>query len=101
MLNSTATKFIKSWLGLTCSTTVAVIYHPAVLDIPSLAAQNTPAKLTYLASVYLTPDPLLQEISSVALTVNFMEVNRFPSETKSIISQAKESLEYITGKTLS
>ena len=37
----------------------------------------------------------------MGLTANFMEVNRFPSETKSIISQAKESSEYITRKTLS
>ena len=80
---------------------MAVIHHPAVLDIPSLAAQNTSAKLSYLTIVYLTPDPLLQEISSVELTGNFMRVNSFPSEMKSITSQAKESLEYITHTPLS
>ena len=35
-MNATATKYIKRWLGLIRLTSVAIIHHPAVLDIPFL-----------------------------------------------------------------
>ena len=44
-LNSLATRYIKKWLGLTRSTTVAVIHHPSVLNIPVLESCSTSAKL--------------------------------------------------------
>ena len=52
-LNSFATRYIKKWLGLTNSTTVAVIHHPSVLNIPTLESYSISAKLNYLAAVIL------------------------------------------------
>ena len=49
--NAVATKCIKSWLGLSRSTTVAVIHHPAVLDIPFLSSFSAKAKISYLSAV--------------------------------------------------
>ena len=45
MANVLATKCVKSWLGLTCSTSVAVLHHPAVLDVPFLSHYRTKDKL--------------------------------------------------------
>ena len=56
-MNATATKYIKRWLGLTRSTSVAIIHHPAVLDIPFLQEFRTKAKLSYLSAVTLSTDP--------------------------------------------
>ena len=53
-LNSLATRYIKKWLGLSRSTTVAVIHHPSVLNIPALESCSIPAKISYLATVTLS-----------------------------------------------
>ena len=57
-LNSLATRYIKKWLGLTHSTTVAVIHHPSVFNILTLESCSTSAKQNYLAAVTLSPDPM-------------------------------------------
>ena len=64
IMNAKATKFIKSWLGLTRSTSVAVLHHAVILDIPFLSDYNTKAKLSYLSSVCRSPDPFIEELSS-------------------------------------
>ena len=66
--NALATRLVKKWLGLLRSTTVAVLHHPAVLNIPFLEDFSTKAKLTYLSAVTLSPDPLIKEIASLALS---------------------------------
>ena len=58
--NALATKCIKSWLGLTRSTSAAVLHHPNIINIPSLASLKIKAKLTYLASVVVSQDPLIE-----------------------------------------
>ena len=100
-MNAKATKFVKSWLGLTRSTSVAVLHHPTILDIPFLSDFNTKAKLSYLSSVCLSPDPLINEISSIALSNSFMEEHGIPLEAKTIHTKAIQSIETITRKTLS
>ena len=94
-MNAKATKFIKSWLGLTRSTSVAVLHHPVILDIPFLSDYNTKVKLSYLSSVCLSPDPFIEELSSIALSSSFMTENGIPLESKSIHTKAIESLESI------
>ena len=70
-MNATATKYIKGWLGLTRSTSVAIIHHPAVLDNPFLQEFRTKAKLSYLSVVTLSADPLIAEISSLPPPAQF------------------------------
>ena len=41
-------KLLKKWLGLTQSTSIAVIHHPDVLGVPHLPQLQTKAKLTYI-----------------------------------------------------
>ena len=62
-LNSLATRFMKRWLGLCCSTTVVVIYHPSVLNISTLKSYTTSTKISYLAAVTISLDPIIKEIS--------------------------------------
>ena len=100
-MNAKATKFVKSWLGLTRSTSVAVLHHPTILDIPFLSDFNTKAKLSYLSSVCLSPDHLINEISSITLSNSFMEELGIPLEAKTIHTKAIQSIETITRKTLS
>ena len=98
-MNAMATKYVKKWLGLTRSTTVAVVHHPAVLDIPFLHEYRTKAKLTYLSAVTLSSDPLIAEISSLALSNSFEKHQCISPETKAIYSLAKNSVNSITRKT--
>ena len=99
-MNGLATKLIKSWLGITRSTTVAVLHHPAIMDIPFLSDFNTKAKLSYLSSVHLSPDPLIEEISSITLANTFMKEQDISLKTKTIHGKTLESLATINRKTL-
>ena len=53
-LNGIDTKLVTKWLGLTESTTAAVLHHPAVLDISFLADFSFKAKLNYLSAAHKT-----------------------------------------------
>ena len=66
-LNSLATRYWKKWLGLFRSTTVAIIHHPAVLNIPTLENWSTSAKISHLAAVAVSPDLMIQEIAGIVL----------------------------------
>ena len=66
-LNSLATRYIQKWLGLTHSTTVAVIHHPSVLNIPTIEICSTSAKLNYLAAVTLSPSNVSRNLPFLSL----------------------------------
>lgn len=60
---SLATKYIKTWLGLTWSTSVAVLHHTAVLNIPALAS-CTSKEYQYLSAIKpIDPGNLLYALS--------------------------------------
>ena len=86
-LNSLATRYIKKWLGLTCSTTVAVIHYPSVLNIPTLESCSMSAKLNYLAAVTLSPDPMIAEISHFSLSSSFGNAHGILTLTKILSPQ--------------
>ena len=71
-LNSLAIRYLKKWLDLCRSTTVAVNHSPAVLNIPTLENWSTSAKISYLAAVAVSPDPMIQEIAGIALSNQFV-----------------------------
>ena len=99
-LNSLATRYIKKWLGLTRSTTVTVIHHASVLNIPTLESCSTSAKLNYLAAVTLPPDPMIAEISHFSLSNNFSHAHGISDLAKDALSAAINSVQSISRKTI-
>ena len=97
-LNSLATRYIKKWLGLTRSTTVAVIHHPSVLNIPTLESCSTSAKLNYLAAVILSPDPMIAEISHFSLSNSIGHAHEISDLAKDALSAAINSVQSISRK---
>lgn len=98
--NALASKFIKSWLGLTRSTTVAVIHHPSILNIPFLEDYSSKAKLSFLAAVTISKDPLIEEISDLALSLSFRSAQGIRDCVGDALSLAISSVESINRKTL-
>ena len=99
-MNAMATKYVKRWLGLTRSTSVAIIHHLAVLDIPFLQEFRTKAKLSYLSAATLSANPLIAEISSLALRDPSEKSQCISPEAITTFSVAKRSVASITRKTL-
>ena len=100
-MQSTSMKLLKRWLGLTQSTTVAVIHHPDVLGVPFLPQLQTKAKLTFLSSVVSPNDPMIQELTKTILEETTASRLGISSESLSVLNQARESVESISRKTLS
>ena len=97
-MQSMGMKKIKRWLGLTRSTTVAVIHHPDMLGVPFLPQLQTKAKLTYLSSVFPSDDPMIQELTILDKpTAGRLGI---PSEALSVFNQARASIASISRKTL-
>ena len=100
-MQSTSMKLLKRWLGLTRSTTVAVIHHPDVLGVPFLPQLQTKAKLTFLSSVVSSNDPMIQELTKTILEETTASRLGISSDSLSVLNQARESVESISRKTLS
>ena len=100
-LNSLATRYLKKWLGLCHSTTVVVIHHPAVLNIiTTLENWSTSAKISYLAAVAVSPDPMIQEIAGIALSNQFALAFGITDMARAALSTAIKLVESINRKTL-
>ena len=97
--NALGTKCVKTWLGLTRSTSVAVLHHPDVLNIPFLSSYRTKAKLTYLSSVIMSRDPLIEEIADLSTTAISMKHIGIPKDAKDALHLGIESVEEISRKT--
>jgi len=95
-VQSQCTRKIKDWLGLTRGVTNAVIHHPNVIDIPTIAEYHTKAKLTCLSSILTSKDPMISEISELLLDQDFTRSQRIPSEVNQILDLAKNSISTIT-----
>ena len=100
-VQSQCTKKIKGWLGLTRGVTNAVIHHPNVIDIPTIAEYRTKAKLTFLSSILTSKDPVITEISELLLDQDFTRSQCIPSEVNQVLDLAKNSISTITTKILS
>ena len=98
--NALATKCVKSWLGLTRETSDAVLYHPNVFNIPSLASLKIKAKLTYLAPVVVSQDPLIEEIADLSSSPSFERNVGIPKTAREILQKGVQSVELIDRKTL-
>ena len=99
-VQSQCTKKIKGWPGLTRGVTNAVIHHPNVIDIPTIAEYRTKAKFTFLSSILTSKDPVITEISELLLDQDFTRSQCIPSEVNQVLDLAKNSISTITTKTL-
>ena len=79
---------------------MAVIHHPVVLNIPTLENRSTSAKISYLAAVMLSPDPVIKEISGTALSNSFGRAHGISDCARDALSTAIRSIESINRKTL-
>jgi len=99
-LQALALRKIKKWLNLPRSFTASALYHPGVIDIPELSALKTKAKLTLLASISTSQDPLIEEISGYFTNKSFCEALKVPSISCDILQKAKSSIASITTRSL-
>ena len=79
---------------------MAVLHHPAVLNIPFLESYSTAAKLSYLSAVTVSDDPLIEEIASLHSSSAFQKDNSVSPATVNALSLAKNSLADINRITL-
>ena len=70
-LQSIANRSLKSWLGLPRCSTLAVLYHPEILDVPYLPHMAEKAKTSHLSIVLSSTDPLVQETISLLQSPEF------------------------------
>ena len=64
-MQAAAHRMIKRWLYLPRCFTTSALHHPNVIDIPSLSDLRSKAKLTFLASISTSQDPVIKEIQSI------------------------------------
>ena len=61
-MQAAALRKIKQWLNLPRCFTSSALHHQNVINIPALSDLRTKAKLTFLASISTSQDPLIEEI---------------------------------------
>ena len=98
--NAIATKCIESWLGLSRSIPVAVIHHPAVLDIPILSSFSAKVKISYLSAVTTSKDALINEIASLSSAPSFSAAVCIPESAVDALRLAISSVLEISRNTL-
>lgn len=98
--NALATKCVKSWIGLTQSTSVVVLHHLAVLNIPFLESYSIAAKLSYLSAVSVSDNPLIKEIAFLHSSSAFQKEAGITLATTSALLLANKSPSDINKMTL-
>ena len=99
-MKSLATRYINSSLGLCRSTTVTVIHHSSILNIPAPDRCFISTKLSYLSAIILSPDPLINKISHNALSIPFGRTHGIGKSARDMLRAARESLNCISKKFL-
>ena len=77
-LQSIVNRSLKSWLGLPRCSTLAVLYHPEILDVPYLPHMAEKAKTSHLSIVLSSTDPLVQETISLLQSPEFLNREQIP-----------------------
>ena len=100
-MQATAMRKIKQWLGLTRSTTTAIIHHPNVIDIPSILELRTKAKLVFLSSINTSQDPMITELGSLLADDSFLSSQGVPDASTLLLQKARNSIASIGKRQLS
>ena len=88
-------------LCLPRSFSTVTLYHPQVMDIPSLIELKAKTKLTLLCSISTSCDPMIQELSDIFMDHKLCINLSIPVVATELLTKAKSSLATITSKTLS
>lgn len=78
----------------------AVLHHPHVINIPTIAEFRTKAKFIYLSSVFTSKDPMIADISGLLLEQEFSKNVHIPPEVNQLLVLARKSISSITSRTL-
>ena len=100
-MEALATKKIKRWLCLPRCFTTAALHHPHVIDIPLLSEFRTKAKLTFLASISTSRDPVIMELSTLLLDRDHNRKMGIPDIASELLEKGRSSVSIINQKTLS
>ena len=101
-LQAQANKYLKRWLSLSNSTTLAILFHPELLDVTPLTEVEQKSKISFLTSLMSSPDPLIQELV-VKNEDSVFPAQSMPSLFQSVVTRVKSALEtsqQIPAKTL-
>ena len=94
------TKFIKRWLNLPRCCTLATAYHPEVLNLPFLPHCRQQAKLSMVGALEFSSDPTIKECLTLLKDPEFLKWLDIPSDTRTILESAHESISSITKTTI-
>ena len=101
-IHSLATKHLKKWLCLEMHATQVILYHPSGLKCPSIPAIKTQARMSYLASIFTSPDHLLHELKFQTDSAESCQRIGFPRASFSILQAARSHIQSLpTAKKLS
>ena len=99
-MQAASLKMIKRWLNLPRCFATSALHHPNVIDIPSLFDLKSKAKLTFLASISTSKDPVIEEISSILTDEEYCRSQKIKSSTLDLLVKARTSISTISSKTL-
>ena len=85
-------KYIKSWLNLLRSFTLAAIYHPDVLCLPFLPHIREQAKLSMVSTLELSIDSQIRECLCLLKDPKFTNRKDIPSSVCSTLEATNASL---------
>ena len=96
-----ALRRIKQWLNLPRCFTTFALHHPNVIDIPSLSELRSKVKLTFLAAISMSQDPVIEEILSILTDEEYCKNQKIHSSDVDLLLKARSSITTISSKTLS
>ena len=88
---------LKRWLGVTRSSTAAILHHPSVLGIPALDDFSLKSKLIFLAAVSSSKDPFINEINSLISENHFCYSRRIPAMAQTLLPTYTPICKYTCG----
>ena len=94
-MQTNAMRKIKKWLGLTRSTSTAIVHHPDVIDIQSISELHTKAKHSFLSAISVSQDPLITELGTLLSDESFLKSQGIPSTATLLLQKARNSLSSI------
>ena len=100
-MQANAMRKIKKWLGLTRSTTTAIIHHPDVIDIPSISELQTKAKLTFLSAISVSQDPMINELETLLSDDSFLRSQGISNAATLLLQKARISVSSIGKRQMS
>ena len=100
-MQAVALRMIKRWLNLPRCFTTSALHHPNVIDIPSLSDLRSKAKLTFLAAISTSQDPVISKILSMLIDVEYCKSQRIQPCVVDLLQKVTSLIATISSRTLS